>query len=202
MHKVFISHHHGNDQNYKDALVEFGVQYSILLDRSVDTGDIPDEWSDETIRRENRDNCLRDSAVTVVLVGKETSRRKHVDWEIYSSMYDGSVNKKSGIVVINLPGISDDECHAAYGDESKRLLYPEIRSWMHIDNRTEHERRYPYMPDRIIDNLVKPGVKISVTPWDRIYGYKERIEFLIDAAFRNRTNCEYDLSRHMRGANS
>ena len=67
--------------------------------------------------------------------------------------------------MINLPGISDGKCHAAYGDEEKRLLYPEIRSWMHIDNRTEYERRYPYMPDRIIDNLVKPGVKISVTPW-------------------------------------
>ncbi len=202
MHKVFISHHHGNDQDYKDALVEFGKQHSIFVDKSVDTGDIPDDWSDEEIRRKIRDDYLRDSTVTIVLVGEETKRRKHVDWEIYSSMYDGSVNKKSGIVVINLPGISDDKCYAAYGDEEKKRLYPEIRSWIDIDNRTEYERWYPHIPARIIDNLVKPGVKISVTSWDRIYGYKERIEFLIDAAFRNRANCDYDLSERMRRANS
>ena len=51
MHKVFISHHHENDQKYKEALVEFGEKHAIFVDRSVDTGDIPDEWSDEQIRR-------------------------------------------------------------------------------------------------------------------------------------------------------
>ena len=55
MHKVFISYHHSNDQKYKDALVEFGERYSIFVDRSVDTGDIPDTGTDEQIRREIRD---------------------------------------------------------------------------------------------------------------------------------------------------
>ena len=162
MHKVFISYHHRNDQGYKKALVEFDEKYSVFVDRSVDTGDIPDQWTDEQIRRTIRDRYLRDSTVTIVLVGRETRRRKHVDWEIHSSMYDGSVNKRSGIVVINLPGISDDEFTAPYGDEEKRLLYPEITSWMHVEERREYERRYPHMPDRIIDNLLKPDVKISV----------------------------------------
>ena len=70
MHKVFISHHHGNDQWYKEKLVEFGEEYSIFVDRSVDTGDIPDEWTDQQIRREIRDRYLRDSTVTVVF-GRE-----------------------------------------------------------------------------------------------------------------------------------
>lgn len=47
MHKVFISYHHTNDQQYKEELVEFGQRYSIFVDRSVDTGDIPDTWTDE-----------------------------------------------------------------------------------------------------------------------------------------------------------
>jgi len=200
MHKVFISHHHSNDQWYKEALVGFGEENSIFVDRSVDTGDIPDEWSDERIRREIRDGYLRDSTVTIVLVGRETRRRKHVDWEIHSSMYDGSVNKRSGIVAINLPGISDNEFTAAYGDEEKRLLYPDIASWTTINERAEYERRYPHMPDRIIDNLLKSGVTISVVPWDRING--RTLDFLIEAAFRNRSNCRYDLSRPMRRANS
>ena len=199
MHKVFISYHHSSDQGHKEALVKFGESNSIFVDRSVDTGDIPDEWTDEQIRRAVRDRYLKDSTVTVVLVGTETRRRKHVDWEIHSSMYDGSVNKRSGIVVINLPGISE-YFDAAYGNEEKRLLYPEIASWTTINERTEYERRYPYMPGRIIDNLMKSDVKISVVPWERING--RTLEFLIEAAFHNRANCRYDLSQPMRRANS
>ena len=199
MHKVFISYHHTNDQQYKEELVEFGQRYSIFVDRSVDTGDIPDTWTDEQIRRAIRDRYLRDSTVTVVLVGPETRRRKHVDWEVHSSMYDGTVNKRSGIVVINLPGISDF-FNAPYGVEEKQLLYPDIASWTTINQRSEYERRYPYMPSRIIDNLMKSDVTISVVPWIRING--RTLQFLIEAAFRNRANCRYDLSQPMRRANS
>ena len=199
MHKVFISYHHSNDQKYKDELVEFGERYSIFVDRSVDTGDIPDAWTDEQIRRAIRDRYLRDSTVTIVLVGAETRRRKHVDWEIHSSMYDGSVNKRSGIVVINLPGISA-YFGAPYGDQEKGLLYPDIASWTTINQRAEYERRYPYMPSRIIDNLMKSDVKISVVPWARIND--RTLEFLIEAAFRNREKCRYDLGQPMRRANS
>ena len=151
MHKVFISYHHSTDQQYKEELVEFGERYSIFVDRSVDTGDIPDAWSDEQIRRAIRDQYLRDSTVTLVLVGTETRRRKHVDWEIHSSMYDGSVNKRSGIVVINLPGISDHSS-APYGDEEKQLLYPDIASWTTINKRSECQRRSKIGP--------KGGVKL------------------------------------------
>ncbi len=199
MHKVFISYHHGNDQPYKDELVRFGDHHSIFVDRSVDTVDIPDTLSDEQIRRAIRDRYLRDSTVTIVLVGTDTSRRKHVDWEIYSSMHDGSVNKRSGILVISLPGVSDSIV-APYGDEEKRLLYPDITSWTTIGQRREYERRHPHMPSRIIDNLIKSDVKIPVIPWRRID--RTALEFLINAAFSNRKNCEYDMSRPMRRANS
>ena len=159
----------------------------------------PDEWSDDQIRREIRDRYLRDSTVTIVLVGTDTKQRKHIDWEIYSSMYDGSVNRQSGIVVINLPGISDS-VHAPYGDQEKKLLHPEITSWVHVETRSEYERRFPCMPDRIIDNLLKPGVTISVASWKKIN--ELTLELLIESAFSNRSNCEYDLGRPMRRANS
>ena len=199
MHKVFISYHHSNDQSYKEALVEFGQRHSLFLDRSVDSGDIPDSWTDEQIRRAIRDHYLKDSTVTVVLVGTETKRRKYVDWEIYSSMYDGSVNKKSGIVVISLPGISDSFT-APHGDEEKQLLYPNVDSWMTINEREVYEHRYPYMPKRIIDNLIAPNVRISVAPWEKIN--ERTLDFLIETAFNSRANCRYDLSRSMRRANS
>lgn len=200
MHKVFISYHHSRDQRYKDWLVNLGECGSIFVDRSVDTGDISDHLSDADIRVRIRDHYLRDSTVTIVLVGKETKRRKHIDWEIYSSMYDGSVNKKSGIVVINLPEIANGQFFAPYGYQKKNLLYPNITSQVHVNERADYEHRFPYMPDRIIDNLLKHGVTISVTSWDRINPVSLR--FLIDSAFRNRLYCQYDLSRPMRRANS
>ncbi|MCY4149201.1 MAG: TIR domain-containing protein [Gammaproteobacteria bacterium] len=198
MHKVFISYHHQNDQFYKDQLVEFGERHSIFIDMSVDTGDIPDTWTEQQIRREIRDQYLKDSTVTIVLAGTETNRRKHIDWEIYSSMYDGPVNKRSGILAITLPSMPD-HVHTSHGEQEKKL-YSDIISWTTINTRAEYERRYPYMPSRIIDNFMKSDVKISVIPWNRIS--TTSLTFLIDAAYRNRENCQYDLSRPMRHANS
>lgn len=106
MHRVFISYHHDNDQRYKDKLVECAEANRLFIDESMDTVDIPVDLSDESIRKKIRDEYLGNSTVTIVLVGTETRRRKHVDWEIHSSMYDGSVNRRSGIVVITLPSVS------------------------------------------------------------------------------------------------
>lgn len=205
MHKVFISYHHENDQWYKDQLVEFGHQHSIFVDKSVDTGDISNELGAQRIREKIRDEYLQDSTVTIVLVGAETNRRKHVDWEIYSSMYDGPVNKKSGVLVINLPETENQLVTAPHGNGEKKL-YPDITSWTSINAWAEYERRYPYMPARVIDNLWNPKAMISVVPWNRIMPWNrinyQRLEFLIDAAFRDRSNCEYDLRRPMRDRNS
>ena len=103
MHKTFISYHHANDQDYKEELVRLGRRYRIFIDQSVDTGDISENLKDEVIREKIRDEYLRDSTITIVLIGLETKGRKHVDWESYSSMINGKVNKQSGLLVVNLP---------------------------------------------------------------------------------------------------
>ena len=200
MHRVFITYHHENDQSYKDALVSFGDQNRIFIDWSVDTGDISDDLSDQRIREIIRDEYLRDSTVTIVLVGAETKRRKHVDWGIYSSMYDGRVNKKSGIIAIMLPTqcSGNEEIYAPHGEQES--LYSDITTWTSINSRAEHERRYPNIPDRLIDNLLYSEAKVSVIPWQRLS--VTTLATLIDLAFRDRSLCKYDLSRPMRRANS
>ena len=199
MHKVFVSYHHEYDQSYKRTLVDLGEQNNIFIDQSVDTGDIRDNLSDEYIRELIRDEYLRDSTVTIVLVGTQTRHRKHVDWEIYSSMYDGPINKRSGIVVVELPEVSKGHITTAHGDQEKKL-YTDVTSWTSVNTRAEYERRYPYMPTRIIDNLLKDKALVSVIPWGRLNSYT--LNYLIDAAYRDRAKCEYDLSRRMRRANS
>ncbi|OJV88389.1 MAG: hypothetical protein BGO34_18765 [Bacteroidia bacterium 44-10] len=198
-HRVFISYHHGNDQGYKDALVRWAKENNIFVDWSVDTGDISDELTDEQIRVKIRDEYLKDSTVTIVLVGTETKNRKHIDWEIYSSMYDGRVNKKSGIIVVNLPNLNCSYYTAAHSGE-KEIVFPENTDWQTITEREEYERRYPYMPDRIIDNLLRTGAKISVIGWDKLTVSK--LKYMIEKAFADRESCTYDLSRPMRRRNS
>ena len=200
MHKVFISYHHANDQRYKEHLVEMGHLHRIFIDKSVDTGDIDEDLPDERIREIIRDRYLRDSTVTIVLIGQDTAKRKHVDWEIYSSMFDGQVNKKSGILVISLPGTSDS-WHVAH-DGEKEQVYPDWQSWVRLDSRAEYESRYPCMPHRIIDNLVAGKARISVVQWERIDGSPHTLRWLVEAAFRDRGLCKYDLSRPMRRRNS
>lgn len=202
-HKVFICYHHANDQDYKEALLQLNEFHGLFIDASVDTGDIDENLDDDVIRQKIRDDYLKDSTVTIVLVGVETKNRKHVDWEIYSSMFNGKVNKQSGVLVINLPSTADTTTYrAAHGDDEKRTIYPENSSWTSITSRTEYEKRYPYVPARIIDNLLKNSAKVSVANWDKVTGDIEKLRFLINTTFDDRTQCEYDLSSPMRRANS
>ena len=202
MHKVFISYHHANDQDFKNALLDGNKVRPIFIDSSVDTGDISDDLDDQAIREKIRDEYLRESTVTILLVGTETKNRKHVDWELFSSMFDGKVNKKSGLIVINLPDTGCTYFTTAHGDGEKRKLYPSTASWTTIDSRAEYERRYPYLPARIIDNLLSKKAKISVTNWSVIQNDWLALEFLIECAHNAKENAEYDLSRPMRRRDS
>lgn len=201
MHKVFISYHHLNDQWAKDQIRKWADQYRLFIDVSVDTNDINDNLPTESIRRIIRDDYLKDSSVTIVLVGTETKGRKHVDWEIYSSMYNGAVNKQSGILVVQLPSTKPDYWTAAHEVE-KATIYSDCTSWSTISDRVEYERRYPYLPARIIDNLLAPKAKVSVTTWMRIESNLNNLVTMIDAAYDDRVLCEYDLSRPMRSNNA
>ena len=49
---------------------------------------------------------MSDSTVTVVLIGSQTWKRKHVDWEISSSIRSTQKSSRSGLVGILLPSYS------------------------------------------------------------------------------------------------
>ena len=200
VHRVFISYHHDNDQYYKETLSGIGESTGIFLDESVNTGEIDDNLPAETVRRRIRDNYLRDTTVTIVLVGTETKNRKHVDWEIYSSMYDGPKNKQSGILVVNLPTTKNYCYSAQHSVEEKQFLYPDIYNWRSIETWEEYKEIYPFMPARIIDNLVSPNAFISVTSWDRVI-QPMNLKYLVDITFDDRKTCTYDMSRELRRQN-
>ena len=121
--KVFISYHHQEDQEYKDRFVR--MMDDSMVDKSVDIGDIVDQdLPVDEIRRRIRDEYIADATVTVVLIGRCTWQRKHVDWEISASLIDTSHNDRCGLLGIRLP------THTDFSDAeyNPRLVPPRLAS--------------------------------------------------------------------------
>jgi hypothetical protein len=201
MTKVFVSYHHENDQHYREHLAELGHAYDSFQDGSVEVGDIGDDLPSETIRRIIRDDYLRDTEVTVLLCGTETRFRKHIDWELKSSMIDGRVNRKSGILIIDLPTTSSTSWHCGLPDEKSVIYSDYAGSWMSLSQKSDYRSRYPDMPERVIDNLIAPRVSMSVVPWARIENQPDNLRWLVDATATAGRNNQYDLTLPMRRKN-
>ena len=120
-HKVFISYYHDDDQGFKDQFVH--KARNVVIDRSVDTADIDDTGLKVArIRQIIRDDYIRDATVTIVLIGPHTWQRKHVDWEIGSSLRKTKKNPRCGLLGILLPNHPDYRT----GSYNPRLIPPRL----------------------------------------------------------------------------
>lgn len=96
--KTFLSYHHKRDQKYKIYFENiFG---DLIVNKSVEDGDINSDISAEYIKQLIQKQYLYDTTVLVVLIGEKTKCRKHVDWEI-----SGALNRKVGDHYAGLLGI-------------------------------------------------------------------------------------------------
>lgn len=169
-HKVFISYHHDNDQRFYDKLdAMFGGDY--FINGSVKDGDIDDSLQDETIRQKIRDDYLRTTTVTLVLIGTETAKRKYVDWEISSSLRDTSYNPRSGLLGIVLPTVPRDY----FGKVPEE-----------------------YIPPRLLDNVKKGYANLYNWPTSP-YEFSRWIDIAFQA--KDNPYCLPDNSRPMFGRN-
>ena len=119
-HKVFISFHEQDIDHKKRFVSMMGKR---IVDRSVDTGNIDDTGlKTTTVRQKIRDDYIADATVTIVLIGPCTWQRKHVDWEIGSSIRKTKKNPRCGLVGILLPN------HPNYGKRAfnHRLIPPRL----------------------------------------------------------------------------
>lgn len=103
--KIFVSCYKG-DLAYKDQVLQW--LGDDIVDKSVHEDDIDDTGlKTSTIRQKIRDDYIADASVTVVLIGPDTWRRKHVDWEIGSSISKTKKNSRCGLLGILLPNHPD-----------------------------------------------------------------------------------------------
>ena len=99
--KVFVSYSHRLDQDAADQFRSiFSDQRDVFIDKSIrdDIG----ELAAETIKARLR-GLIRDSTVTVVLIGQETGGRSWVDWEIYHSLRKGVGMTRNGLLGVWIP---------------------------------------------------------------------------------------------------
>ena len=159
-HKVFISFHE-QDIEYKKKFVR--MIGNRIIDRSVDTGNIDDTGlKTATVRQKIRDEYIRDATVTIVLIGPRTWQRKHVDWEIGSSIRKTKRNSRCGLLGILLPNHPD----YGKGNLDPRLIPPRL-----ADNCTEvdsysliYDWPKPFAPARIAEWIHRALVRRDGTP--------------------------------------
>ena len=104
--KVFISYHH-DDQRAADSFVaHFDDVWDFLISRGLGIGmdpDIVNSRDPDYVMGQIRRKYLRDSSVTIVLIGRCTRARRYVDWEIQASLRRPAGGLPNGLLGIKLP---------------------------------------------------------------------------------------------------
>lgn len=127
LHRAFVSYHHALDESRKNIFeLRFGNRFGAIIPGAVQIGDIDETLPTETIRQKIRNEYLRDTSVTIVLVGALTWQRKHVDWEIGSSIRDTVANPRSGLLGILLPAYYDHHFSGRTGKYDPRTIPPRL----------------------------------------------------------------------------
>ena len=120
--KTFISYFHKDDEYYKGEFEK--LTSDLIVNKSVEDGDISGDNSDDYIKKLIQDGYLRDTTVLVVLVGAKTKCRKHVDWEI-SGALDLKIGESYaglfGILLPTHPDFKKPTSSYSYDNVPKRL---------------------------------------------------------------------------------
>lgn len=108
--KCFISYHHADEAEVEQFIQTFDHGRDVFIARGIGAsmpGDIINSTDPDYIKSQIRAKYLRDTTVTIVLVGRETWGRKFVDWEIGASLRKTATASASGLLAITLPSAAN-----------------------------------------------------------------------------------------------
>lgn len=195
-HKVFLSFHRA-DMEYKEYFLR--IFSRVLVDHSVGPGDIADNIPTDDVTRRIRDEYIRDATVTIVLIGGETWKRKHVDWEIDSSLRDTRLNSRTGLLGILLPTYRlPPDVAAGYRPASWPETGPRPRGVM--ETRPARAKFWPHnIPPRLWDNAAPERGFAVVRPWP--LDETELAGWVHEAFLRRTQNPPPSLARYRFGSN-
>ena len=109
-HKCFISYHHADQDEVDEFVRTFDTERNAFIARGLGlemADDIIDSDDTDYVMQRIRELYLKDSTVTIVLMGKCTWARRYVDWELQSSLRNGETVTANGLLGIKLPSYSE-----------------------------------------------------------------------------------------------
>ncbi len=111
-HKGFIPYHHDDQAEVDEFIRTFDHRRDTFIARAVGSDQtsqhLIDSGNPEYIMRRIRKLYIKDSTVTIVVIGENTWTRKFVDWELAASLRQGPVaGKPNGLVAILSPKLKD-----------------------------------------------------------------------------------------------
>jgi hypothetical protein len=169
--QVFISSFHA-DQNEVDAFIyRWSIAEAVFSANALatfDNDDFINSTSPEYVMSQIRSKYLMNSSVTILLVGKCTHSRRYVDWELKSSLRQGT-NVPNGLLAYVLPSAIPPD----FG-----LLGP--IPWA--------QRNWPAIPDRLAVNWNHLQPDNCYAQYCVIPTSADELRQHIEAAVRNRIN--------------
>lgn len=121
--KVFISYHHADAEEIRMFVSAFDHAADCFIARGIGAGmagDIVDSSDTDYVMSRIRTEYLRDSSITLVMIGNCTWSRRYVDWELQASLRRGIAVKPNGVLGIRLASYSS----GTYPDRLNRNLLP------------------------------------------------------------------------------
>ena len=141
--KVFISHYKGDKDEVEAFIEKFANEENVFIPKVLganDNDDFIESTDTDYVMTQIRKKYLDDSTVTIVLVGSCTHGRRYIDWELKSSLRQGTYTP-NGVMGIILPskgknaylpprleanwGEGHGNCYARY------LVYPSSAKQLH-----------------------------------------------------------------------
>lgn len=109
--KCFVSYHHADQNEVNQFILDFDHQRDTFIARGLGqemTPDIINSTDTDYVMRRIRELFLRDSSVTIVMLGRCTWARRYVDWEIQASLRHGQTAIPNGLLAIKLPSFPEN----------------------------------------------------------------------------------------------
>ena len=121
--KVFISYHHVDQRAADHFVAHFDGVWDVFMARGLGIGmdpDIVNSRDPDYVMGRIRSKYLRDSSVTIVLIGPCTWARRYVDWEIQASLRRPADGLPNGLLGIKLPSYADNGYPARLNQNLRR----------------------------------------------------------------------------------
>jgi hypothetical protein len=102
-HKCFISYHHADQAAVKQFIDTFDANHDVFISRDLTMPeDVVNSNDDDYVMSRIRSLYIRDSTVTIVLIGACTWTRQFVDWEVQASLRQPANGLPNGLLAILL----------------------------------------------------------------------------------------------------